>query len=187
MMKKCKESKSDFYLALLNYRNTPVAGLDVSPSQILMSRMLRSTMPCTAEMLEPKVVENVRDKLLENKQKVEKHYNNTAHERAPFQPGDNVVIQNWPNRTWSPAKVLQSQGPRSYVLQTDTGNTVRRNSSHVRKSKHHCNVLPDHSENVTEVDPCTSAVAEPCNNEAGYVTRSGRSINKPSRLKDYVL
>ena len=45
----------DFELAMLEYRNTPVDGL-ASPAQTLMSRNLISIVPCTGELLSPKIV-----------------------------------------------------------------------------------------------------------------------------------
>ena len=45
----------NFKLAMLKYRNTPVDGL-ASPVQMLMSRNLRSIVPCTGELLSPKIV-----------------------------------------------------------------------------------------------------------------------------------
>ena len=41
---KAKESTD---LALLEYRNTPISGMDLSPSQLLMSRRLHSNLPMT--------------------------------------------------------------------------------------------------------------------------------------------
>ena len=44
MLKKAKEEGKDFYIALLEYRTTPISGSEYSPSQMLMSRMLCSTL-----------------------------------------------------------------------------------------------------------------------------------------------
>ena len=42
LLKKADEEGRDPYLALLEYRNTPISGLQYTPSQMLMSRLLRS-------------------------------------------------------------------------------------------------------------------------------------------------
>ena len=45
LFKKAKESHCDPELALLEFRNTPIAGLASSPAQLLMGRRLRSRFP----------------------------------------------------------------------------------------------------------------------------------------------
>lgn len=55
ILKKCQFSNSDPYIALLNYRNTPKGNLP-SPAQLLFSRNLKSLLPCTNKVLEPKVI-----------------------------------------------------------------------------------------------------------------------------------
>ena len=54
LMKKAKEEKKDVYLSLLELCNTPVHGT-MSPAQLLMSRRLRSSIPCTNKQLRPSI------------------------------------------------------------------------------------------------------------------------------------
>ena len=46
-----------------SYRNTPITGMQELPAQLLMSRMLKSKLPTTTALFQPKVQENVREKL----------------------------------------------------------------------------------------------------------------------------
>ena len=46
---------TDPYLVLLEYRNTPVSGLQYTPSQVLMRRLLRSKLPTKQTLLQPNV------------------------------------------------------------------------------------------------------------------------------------
>jgi len=55
IMSKAVEHQSDPYLAMLEYRNTPVDGL-ASPAQLLMSRQLRSVLPVLPRHLNSKVI-----------------------------------------------------------------------------------------------------------------------------------
>ena len=52
ILKKADYENKDPYLSLLQYRNSPVAGLPYSPAQILMSKRLRSKIPCALNLLE---------------------------------------------------------------------------------------------------------------------------------------
>ncbi|XP_063955561.1 uncharacterized protein K02A2.6-like [Lytechinus pictus] len=44
---------SDIHLALLQYRNTPLEGLDASPAQLLMGRRTRTPLPTNKRLLKP--------------------------------------------------------------------------------------------------------------------------------------
>ena len=45
LLRKADDEGNDPYIALLDYRNTPVTGMQESPAQLLMSRMLKSKLP----------------------------------------------------------------------------------------------------------------------------------------------
>ena len=57
MMKKAKNDKTDAYLALLHYENTPTQGLDTSPAQRLTSRRTKTLLPTTVNLLQPQISE----------------------------------------------------------------------------------------------------------------------------------
>ena len=57
LMKKAEDSGKDPYIALLEYRNTPVSGIKHTPAQLAMNRMLRSKLPTRADLLMPQVVD----------------------------------------------------------------------------------------------------------------------------------
>ena len=50
-IKELLRKAKDPYVALMEYRNTPVTGIGLSPSQMLNSRRLKSKLPTTAELL----------------------------------------------------------------------------------------------------------------------------------------
>ena len=56
MMKKCASDGTDQYLALLELRNTPMQGLNLSPSQIMFQRRTHTILPTTSSLLKPQVV-----------------------------------------------------------------------------------------------------------------------------------
>ena len=70
----------DLYVALMEYRNTPVTGIGVSPSQMFRnSRSLKSNqLPTTAELLRPKVALNACEKLVAAQQRQKFYYDRHA-------------------------------------------------------------------------------------------------------------
>ena len=76
ILRKCRVSGSDAFLALLDHRNTPPASVQVSSGQRL--RRTRSLLPITANLLLPQAVsdnELCRAKLEERKQRQAQYYN----------------------------------------------------------------------------------------------------------------
>ncbi|VDH89667.1 Hypothetical predicted protein [Mytilus galloprovincialis] len=109
MFNKCKKDGKDPYVALLEYRTTP---LDIghTPSQLLMCRKLRSVLPTTLEGLVPKtpIYNEVQNKI------------------------DYSVRTRGSNGLWKPA-IISSQHPasRSYIVESQDGGIYRRNRRHI--------------------------------------------------------
>lgn len=59
LLKKAQESQSDPYIALLEYRNSPLEGVKLSPAQLLMGRRLKTKLPTSAQLLKPQLYDNV--------------------------------------------------------------------------------------------------------------------------------
>nr|XP_022904876.1 uncharacterized protein K02A2.6-like [Onthophagus taurus] len=80
MLKKCQESNDDIEEYLLEHRVTPKPGLNLTPSQLLFSRILRTTIPTDRRILKPKLNKDI-DKIMENRQnKVKDLYDRGAKE-----------------------------------------------------------------------------------------------------------
>ena len=115
---------------LLAYRSTPLA-CGYSPSELLMGRKLRTTIPTFHSNLYPSWPDmNVlREREVESKEKQRLSFNR-RHNATPLnalQPGTAVHIKE----SGSAGIVSGTAGtPRSYVVETDKG-TVRRNRSHI--------------------------------------------------------
>ena len=65
------EKAGDPYKALLSYRNTPLEEVNLSPSQRLMGRRLRNSIPVTEDLLKPQLYDpvDVLPKLKERQRK----------------------------------------------------------------------------------------------------------------------
>ena len=107
------------------YRSTPLA-VGFSPAELLMSRKLRSTIPTTRELREPKVpdtnIVRERDKQLKNKQKQNFDNHHGARTMSSLQSGQLVWLPN----SNVEAHVEEQVAPRSYSVNTPHGQ-VRRN------------------------------------------------------------
>ena len=55
MMRKALDAGKDWYLVLMDYRNTPIVGLKYSPAQMLTGRRLRGNLPVSDNLLVPHV------------------------------------------------------------------------------------------------------------------------------------
>ena len=93
LLRKCKSSGSDAFLALLDHRNTPPTGVQISPAQRLFSRRTRGLLPMTASLLASQAIpgnELCRARLEQRKERQAYYYNRGASDLDPFQRGDTV-------------------------------------------------------------------------------------------------
>ena len=198
MLYKADEDGRDPYIALLEYRNTPVTGLPFSPAQIAMSCTLRSKLPSTHQMLKPAVV-NATSGLRARQAHYKHTYDRSAKPLAPLKAGD--VVRYRRGKVWEPAVVKAETGfPRSFKTLHENGE-LRRNRRHLMLTSEKPPVLlnvpePCLSNNLqppaagaTEVlassppsppanDPVVSAVPEP---------RSRRPTKTPHKYRNFIL
>ena len=115
----------DPYKALLTYRTTPLQQ-GYSPSQLLMGRVLRTTVPTTRAQRKPRIPDlslvKTKDQQIKRRQKKDFDSHHGARELPPLQPGDHVWVQG----RESEAEVEGEVAPRSYQVVTGDG-TFRRN------------------------------------------------------------
>ena len=128
MLKKAEEDGRDPYVALLEYRTTPVSGLPYSPAQMAMSRQLRTKLPVHHNTLKPSVVYAKSEH--SNRQSLYKsQYDKSSKPLGELQPGD--IIRHNHNGRWEPAIVKRrAEAPRSYIIQ-HSGGELRRNRKHL--------------------------------------------------------
>ena len=133
LFKKAREEGKDEMMALLELRNTPVAGLQESPAQLLMSRRLRSSLPMTAAMLKPQISKGVKAALEDRQARQKYYYDRSAKSLPELKPND--VVRFPGNKSWEPAVVVSKHpSPRSYDIKTAQGTYLRRNRRHLRKT-----------------------------------------------------
>lgn len=138
LLKKSISAGQDFYLTLLDWRNTPSEGMDSSPAQRLLGRRTRTLLPTTAQLLKPETQPNVPAKLLKRKELQRKYYNRSTKDLSPLQKGDTVRVH--PLSTdkhdrWFKAQVEDKVDIRSYIVRKENGQAYRRNRRHLRATK----------------------------------------------------
>ena len=140
MLKKAKASKQDPYIALLQYRNSPVTS-KYSPAQLLMNRNLRTKLPATNEYLKPQVPEMNRVvEAIEKKKEVQARYYNKTARKNPlpsYSNGDKVLMQLEKDGKWEKATVIsEAPVPRSFLVKRQNGGgTFTRNRVMLRPLK----------------------------------------------------
>ena len=144
LLKKAKLDGQDPYLALLDYRNTPRDNKLGSPAQRLFGRRTRTTMPIKDSLLVPKQIPNVKSEL-EKKRGVQKSYHDKSAKKLPvLHPGDTVRYKSQPSSTWKQGLISHKHpNPRSYVIKTADGKTLRRNRVLIRKTNEDLLKKPD--------------------------------------------
>ena len=156
-MARCKQDGQDFKQALLQMRTTPISKDLPSPFEILHGRPGRTVNGQAAQ-----TVLNLRDvkqKLIQRQEKTAEHYNkrHAVRELPPLHESQSVLIQH-KEGNWEPATVKQvGPEPRSYLCETNTGKTFRRNRKHIQGTgmpdKQDCNKSCFKQKNTAQKTP----------------------------------
>lgn len=130
---KCHEDKTDYRLALLQYRACPVSGTQFSPGQLMMNRNLKTKLPVTQKYLQPKLNINAESEFNKIKSRNTRNYNKNAKCKQSFKIGQNVWFKKEPNVIkWLKGKIVNINNFRSYDILDSAGCTYTRTSFHIR-------------------------------------------------------
>ena len=143
LLRKADESKQDAFLALLEFRNSPISGMDESPAELLMSRKLRTRLPTSKSLLQPqpRPTSQIRYNLLTRQQRQKAFYDRGTRPLCKLHEGEPVRMKR--GREWTPAVVVkQHQAPRSYIVATPDGTQMRRNRFHLQPTKEEASPAP---------------------------------------------
>ena len=189
LLTKAMIETSDFHLALLAYRNTPIKEIELSPAQMLMGRHARTRLPITPSLLEPQYPTDKINQGLRRRAEVQQQYcNQHARLLKPLNTGDTVRIKKPGQKTWTPAEVIKlTESPRSYVVESE-GTRNRRNRRDLMKTveasgtDHRATADQQHILGASQ-KKTSSPAKEPVNSEK--VSLKGRILRPSSWLKDY--
>uniref|UniRef100_A0A8C8DYN6 Integrase catalytic domain-containing protein n=1 Tax=Oryzias sinensis TaxID=183150 RepID=A0A8C8DYN6_9TELE len=158
LLKKAQESQSDPYIALLEYRNSPLDGVKLSPAQLLMGRRLKTRLPTSVQLLKPQLFDKVHHRIKERQLKQKQYFDRGAKRLPLLIEGEKVRVQV--KNKWKPAVVVgEHDKPRSVIIKTEDGNIYRRNRRHLMKTREL--TFPQQSaEDMQDFDLVTSAPTE---------------------------
>ena len=190
LLKKAKKSNSDQYLALLEFRNTPIDGINMSPSQLLMGRRTRTQLPVNESLLKPSHDNKKVQSALTKKQDTQKeNYDRGAKPLPELNPGDPIRVRN--ENLWEPGMVeSKADTPRSYNISTDRGQRLRRNRRHLMKTTENRVPEPDvFYECQEEIQNDSSISNNNISNQDATkkFTSSGREVKIPKKYEDFVM
>ncbi|XP_060064760.1 uncharacterized protein K02A2.6-like [Ylistrum balloti] len=129
--------QDDVFIALMAYRATPIVATGSSPSQLIMGRQIRTTVPVVEKKLVPKWpnAKNVRKRDTEYKRCYVYHYNRRhgVRDLPDLDIGDEVKVKLDGEKLWSAKGVVEEAYPeiRSYRVRTPKG-VYQRNRRHLQ-------------------------------------------------------
>lgn len=133
VVKKAKRGNKDLQMSLLEWRNT-LDSNGLSPVQKLMSRRTRTTIPTNVALLKPEVVDGVYDNIKRKRPQVKAAYDKHAKPLPELQVGEPVRLQPVnPKAPWEKGSCVAKVGPRSFLIETESGNLYRRNRKFIRQ------------------------------------------------------
>ena len=133
LVKKSKRGNKDLQMSLFEWRNTPDSN-GLSPVQKLMSRRSRTTIPTTEALLKLEVIDGVYENIKRKRQQAKAAYDKHAKPLPELHVGEPVRLQPInPKAPWEQGSCVAKVGPRSYLIETDSGNLYRRNRKFIRQ------------------------------------------------------
>ena len=134
-----------FARAILQYRNTPLAGIGLSPAQLYLHRHLRDFIPSEPTLYKPdkkwiEAAEKREEAVAQRNAKLMTSYNTTASSLMPLEIGDPVSMQNTSGKQtkqkrWDrTGQIVEVLPDRQYMIKVDgSGRVTKRNRKFLRK------------------------------------------------------
>ncbi|XP_058828067.1 uncharacterized protein K02A2.6-like [Topomyia yanbarensis] len=174
LLKKAEEAQSDFWYALLHWRNVPNK-IGSSPATRLFSRNTRCGIPTSANNLMPKLVAGVPQAIEERRRKTKLQYDRKTKNLPQLETGSPVYVQLNPeiSKRWTPAMISNKLNERSYVIDVN-GAQYRRDLVNLkpRNEPQTPKVIPDPA-TIPNVEPLA---AEKSFNEPSFSTVTENTI-----------
>ena len=195
IFKKAHRNKEDPYLALMAHRSTPSSSDNKSPYEKLFNRPMRTLLP-DLRNIKRKSTEHTDLPAKLNPKFIERqkfYHNRLATELAEIPTGSTVRIHNGKNRPTKAKVIEKATSPRSYVVETEAGQTLRRNRRDLLKTSESFSrtegdndfPIPESSRTAIQLKPGNNEneFLPEVNNDSAqhYCQRLGTSVRPPNR------
>ena len=168
-VKSLLKKEKDPYLAILSYRATPLQN-GYCPSELLMSRKLRTVVPITREQRKPRVPDTETLRAREEKLKADQKRNFDRHYGARELPQLNTGDLAWLPDFETEAVVEEEVAPRSYNVSTPQG-TVCRNRRNLIQAPEQENGDPMSEGPAEHTEQSQAPREEPVRRQSSRVSR----------------
>ena len=185
IIKRCDKDKSNVWMALLNYRNTPNK-IGSSPNQRMFSRRTRALIPVKETKLQPKVELNVREAIQNRRDKTSQWYNKNTIQHSEMEAGQEVYFKLHPQKEWTPGKIKSQEKDRAYTIKTEEGGEYVRNREHIKPCETQTSTQTEEEDSIQE-DGSEMDITPPPATPSIVNTRPVRNAKLPEHLKDYVV
>jgi transposase InsO family protein len=151
LMKRCQRSGDDFFLSLLDLRNTPRDDDMGSPMQRLQGRRAQTQLPTGDSLLKPSIMEpaKVHDRMMQYRRKQKLYYDKGARPLPPLDSEKGLRV--WTPHGWKPAEYISNhEAPNSYRIRAGKqGLTYRRNRKHLMITGERPHIVKPQERNTT--------------------------------------
>lgn len=204
-------SQNDIFASLLEYRNSPLPAIGYSPAQLMMGRILKTKIPTSLQLLKQTIINPnvITNQIIQNRKFQKYYYDRNSKPLKKLENGENIRIRN-NNGIWETGKVEKQFNQRSYIVRDSEGKLLRRNRRFLNSSRIQSEQSPsdDNYESLPNwfsKDMSNDVIPSDCNrvnyenelsnnlnsslsnaNDGLNRTRSGRVIQRPLYLNDYV-
>lgn len=161
-----KKSHTDDEISfgLLEYKNSKLNGMEYTPAELMMSRHLKTNVPCSTERLKPKYInhKNVKLQIKKKKEKTKHYYDQHSHPLPKVNVNEDVLLQK--DKIWVPARVIADFKNNSYLVETENSQKYRRNRVFLKKTiipfkkKFNSNLLIDDYDLKCDESQCNTNV-----------------------------
>ena len=130
LLRKAQYEGKDPYLALLNFRTSPLSGIEQSPAEIMFGRPIKTKMPLQFGFQQTN--EEIKRKLMQKQAKQKMYYDRGSKPLDDLEVGQKVYMRK--EKCWLPSTITDIlPAPRSYEVENDaTGIKYRRNGIEVK-------------------------------------------------------
>ena len=178
--------------AMMQYRNTPLRGIEKSPAQLALGRQLRDSIPMSKEYYLPDshwaITLREREMALTQSMMKDKDTYDIHAKQLPYlRTGNHVLIQDPVTKRWDRSGIIMERYPyRQYLIKINgSGRMTRRNRRHLKFLL--ANPTPESAGNTGGRGAAPLPSADSTHTPPLVRRESSRTCKRPAWLDDYIV